>query len=340
MAREDGDRAADYYDILGVPDSATADEIIRAYRRLAREHHPDRNPAGGSKRFQEITDAYDVIGDSVRRRHYDAGRQGPGAGIRIPVNRRPDRTSRTPTGSASGQEPAEASMPPDRPVVRITFKEAVLGTIATVELAENRPCGCCGGTGLEQPDPQGCPECGGTGAITRRAGQIPVRHICARCGGRGRPAARACTVCGAVGTVPGSRPVKVRVPAGVSDGARLRIRQKDGAVEGVVQVEPDPRFGREGDHLTIRVPVTPAEAALGAAIPVPTLEGNTVTVRIPPGTQPGRRLRVTGRGVRRADKAGDLLITVDVVVPTVLSEAERAAYEAVAAVAQNPRDLN
>ncbi len=340
MAREDGDRAANYYDILGVPDTATADEIIRAYRRLAREHHPDRNPAAGSKRFQEITDAYDVIGDSVRRRHYDAGRQGRGAGIRIPITRRPDRTSRAPAGPASGEEPAAGSMPPDRPVVRITFKEAVLGTIATVELAENRPCGRCGGTGLEQPDPQGCPECGGTGSITRRAGQIPVRHICAHCGGRGRPASRACTVCGAVGTVPGSRPVKVRVPAGVRDGARLRIRRKDGAVEGVVQVEPDARFGREGDHLTIRVPVTPAEAALGAAIPVPTLEGNTVTVRIPPGTQPGRRLRVTGRGVRRADRAGDLLITVDVVVPSVLSEAERAAYEAVAAVSQNPRDLN
>ena len=345
MAREDGDRAADFYDILGVPDTATADEIIRAYRRLAREHHPDRNPAGGSKRFQEITDAYDVIGDSGRRRQYDATRQGESTkGVRIPVNRGQGGTAGRPAGPDDGPvrggAATAAPTPSDRPVVRVGFKEAVLGTTVTVELAENGPCGRCGGTGLEQPDPEGCPNCRGTGAITRRTGQIPVRHICARCGGRGRAAPRACTVCEAVGTVPRKRPVKVRVPAGVTDGARLRIRRHDGPVEAVVRVEADPRFGREGDDLTVRVPVTPAEAALGADVRVPTLDGAGVTVRIPPGTQPGRRLRVAGRGVPRVDKPGDLLVTVDLVVPTVLSEALRSAYEAVAAVSENPRDLS
>ena len=343
MAREDrGDRAADYYDILGVPDTATADEIIRAYRRLAREHHPDRNPAAGSKRFQEITDAYDVIGDSDRRRHYDARRHGGGGrGIRIPVNQRLEGTAGRAAGpdDRPGPGAAAAPTPPDGPVVRVTFEEAVLGTIASVELAEHRPCGRCGGTGLEQPDPEGCPDCGGSGSITRQSGQIPVRHICVRCGGRGRPAPRACTVCGAVGTLLGTRPVKVRVPPGVTDGSKLRIRRNDGTVEAVVRVDPDPRFGRDGDHLTTRVAITPAEAALGAEVAVPTVDGDVV-VRIPPGVQPGRRLRVAGRGVRRPGRPGDLLVTVDVVIPTVLSDPLRAAYEAVAAMSENPRDLN
>jgi molecular chaperone DnaJ len=343
MVRGHGDGgAADYYDVLGVPDTATADDIIRAYRRLVREHHPDRNPDGGSKRFQEITDAYDVIGDSDRRRRYDAQRQGgSGPGIRIPVNPGPRgaarRAGRPEDGPARGGAATATPTPPDRPVVRLSFKDAVLGTVTTVELAEHRRCGRCAGTGLEQPDPGGCPDCGGSGSVIRRTGQIPVRHICARCGGRGRSAPRACTDCAAAGTVPGRRPVKVRVPPGVTDGATLRIRRQDGAVDAIVRVDTDPRFGREGDHLTVRVPVTPAEAALGAEVSVPMVDGSDVTVRIPPGTQPGRRLRLTGRGIRRPDRAGDLLVTVDVVVPAALSEAERAAYEALASVSKNPR---
>jgi molecular chaperone DnaJ len=322
MPRDHGDGAADFYDILGVPDTANADEIIRAYRRLARQHHPDRNPGGGSKRFQEITDAYDVIGDADRRRRYDAERHGTsGRGTRIPVNHSPG-----PTGPE-----------PDRPVIHLSFRDAVLGTIATVELNEDRPCGGCGGTGLEQPDPGGCSSCGGTGSVTRRTGQIPVRHICARCGGRGRPAPRACTACGASGTVAGVRVVKVRVPAGVTDGARLRIRTGSRPAEAVVRVAGDSRFGRAGDDLTVRVPVTPAEAALGAGVEVPTVDGTGVTVRIPAGTQPGHTLRVAGRGVPRPGGPGDLVVTIDVVVPTVLSAAERAAYEALAAMSENPR---
>ena len=331
MARGDGDGGtADYYDVLGVPDTASTDDIIRAYRRLAREHHPDRNPAGGSKRFEQIADAYDVIGDADRRRRYDAQRRGgPRGGFAIPVHQGPAGNAPGPAGSGTGPGPPL--------LLRVSFKEAVLGTITAVELAEDRPCGNCTGTGLVQPDPGGCPDCDGSGSVTRQSGQIPVRHICNRCGGRGRLAPRACTTCGATGTVPGTRSVKVRVPPGVTDGSKLRIRRKNGSVEAVVRVDPDPRFGRQGDDLTVRVPVTPAEAALGATIEVPTVDGPPVSVRLPPGTQPGRRLRVAGRGIRRTDSAGDLLVTVDVAVPANLTDAERAAYEALAAVSKNPR---
>ena len=133
---------ADYYDVLGVPDTATGDDITRAYRRLARQHHPDHNPDGGSKRFQEITDAYDVIGDAERRRRYDADRRGgTGGGVRIPVR---------PTG---------------RPVIRLSPEEAAGGAIAVVTVTEERP----------------CDRCGGSGSFIRRTGQIPVRHICPAC---------------------------------------------------------------------------------------------------------------------------------------------------------------
>jgi molecular chaperone DnaJ len=346
---------ADYYDILGVSDSATADDILRAYRRLVREHHPDHNPAGGSKRFQEITGAYDVIGDADRRRQYDRQRRGQGGrGIRIPVNRGPSGGAAAGPGAAAaergsadgGPGPGAAApsspAPADRPVVRLSFQEAVLGTVTTVEVTEERACPRCGGTGLEQPDPGGCPECGGRGSVVRGTGQIPVRHVCARCAGRGRAAPRACPACGASGAVTAARPVKVRVPAGVADGAMLRIPRKDrAAIEALVRVESDPVFGRDGDHVTVRVPVTPAEAALGATIEVPTPGGRPVAVRLPAGTQPGRRLRVAGHGVRRADRRqGDLLVTVEVVVPTVLSDAEREAYEQLRAVSENPRAPN
>ena len=342
MARgdRDGDKA-DYYDILGVPATATGDDIARAYRRLARQHHPDSNPDGGSKRFQEITDAYGVIGDTERRRRYDAERRGGGhRGTKIPVNRGPAGTG---TGAGREGAPDTPAAPrggptgagPDRPVIHLSFREAVLGTVAVVEVTEDRRCPRCAGTGREPSDPAGCPDCGGSGSLTRRTGQIPVRHICGRCGGRGRRVPAACAGCGGSGTARGTHPVKVRVPAGVADGARLRIRRDPHpALEAVVRVEPDPRFGREGDHLTVRVPVTAAQAALGAKVAVPTVDGDPVALRIPAGTQPGTRLRLAGRGVRRGQQAGDLLVSVDVVIPSDLTEAERLAWEALAAVSR------
>ena len=208
-------RHTDYYDILGVPRTASRDDITRAYRRLARQHHPDHNPAAESKRFQEITDAYGVIGDADRRRRYDADRRhdGAGRGVRIPVR----------GAGAAGSGPGEATV--NRPVIRVPAELAAAGTIAVMDVTDERPCTRCDGSGLERPE-AACASCAGAGAVTRRMGQIPIRHICSACGGRGRAAARPCTACDASGSVARTRPLKVRVPAGVRDGATLRIRPK------------------------------------------------------------------------------------------------------------------
>lgn len=227
--RSDGP-PADYYDVLGVPDTASSDDIVRAYRRLAREHHPDRNPAGGSARFQEVAHAYDVVGDPERRRAYDATRSGSlpaGSARRIPVNYRSPTTGR-----------ARKS---DDPVIRLTAREVALGTTAAIDVVENRRCAECGGGGLLQPPPGDCRACGGTGSLVRRTGQIPVRHVCRECAGRGRAAARACAACGAAGVVASRRTVKVRIPPGVRDGDTLRIRREPPAADiyAAVQVTPD-----------------------------------------------------------------------------------------------------
>lgn len=218
----------DYYDVLGVPNTASSDDIVRAYRRLAREHHPDRNPAGGSARFQEVTRAYDVIGDPGRRQAYDATRSGsvpPGA-RRIPVHHHPP--AGRPVRKGNG------------PVIRLTARESVVGTTAAIDVVENRPCAGCGGGGMLQPPPGDCRACGGTGSLVRRTGQIPVRHVCRHCAGRGRAAARACTTCGAAGVVPSRRRLKVRVPPGVRDGDTLRIRREPRAPDIYVPVEVRP----------------------------------------------------------------------------------------------------
>ncbi|HYH49009.1 MAG TPA: DnaJ domain-containing protein [Acidimicrobiia bacterium] len=211
-------RHSDYYDVLGVPPSATDDDITRAYRRLVRQHHPDHNPAAESKRFQEITDAYGVIGDAERRRRYDAEQHvsPAGQGVKIPV--------RGPGRAASG--PPEQGG--DRAVIRLPAELAASGTIVVVDVTEETTCSRCAGSGLERPAGS-CSTCGGEGSLTRRTGQIPVRHICRSCGGRGRPTARACPACSATGTVTSTRPLKVRVPPGVRDGARLRIRRPGAA---------------------------------------------------------------------------------------------------------------
>jgi molecular chaperone DnaJ len=230
MATGRSDRTpADYYDVLGVPDTASSDDIVRAYRRLAREHHPDRNPVGGSARFQEVRHAYDVIGDPERRRAYDATRAGsiPAGARRIPVNYRSPAT-----GSARKS---------DGPVIRLTARESVLGTTAAIDVVENRGCSECGGQGLLEPPPGDCRACGGTGSLVRRTGQIPVRHVCRECAGRGRATARACTACGAAGVVASRRRLKVRIPPGVRDGDTLRIRRKPPATDiyAPVEVRPD-----------------------------------------------------------------------------------------------------
>ncbi len=370
----------DYYAVLGLQKGATEKEIIRAYRKLAKQHHPDANAGNkdAEEKFKDISTAYDVLGDPAKRKEYDevrdmaaaganpfagagSGGFGPGTGfgdVRFETGdmgglgdilgnlfggrgRRAGGATRPPGAGPRRGGDLEAE-------VHLAFDDAVRGATIAVQLTGAAPCHTCGGTGAAPGTvPQTCPQCAGVGTLAVDQGPFSFSQICPRCGGSGRVVEKPCPTCGGGGAETRTREVKVRIPVGVRHGQRVRVKGKgtsgnNGGPPGdlyvTVHVAPHPLFGRRGDDLLLRVPVTFAEAALGAEVKVPTLDGS-VTVRIPPGTASGKTLRVRGRGMPKAGAgAGDLLVTVDVVVPQTLSEEQRPAVEALAATEPgNPR---
>lgn len=376
----------DYYATLGVAKDASEKEIARAYRKLAKQYHPDANPGNkeAEERFKDVSAAYDVLGDANRRKEYDevrrlaasgvgfGGGYGPGgpggfsyadfgdaSGIRFETGdmgglgdllgnlfggrRRGARGAGAPgAGGPRRGGDLEAE-------VHLSFEDAVRGATIGVQLTGAAPCSVCGGSGAAPGTvPQVCAQCGGAGTVAVDQGPFSFSQVCPRCAGSGRIVETPCPRCGGGGAETRTREVKVRIPVGVADGQRVRVKGKgtpgrNGGPPGDlfvnVHVAPHPLFGRRGDHLTLRVPVTFAEAALGAEVRVPTLL-NPVTVRIPPGTPTGKVLRVRGRGMPKPDGgAGDLLVTVEVVVPQTLSDEQRQALEALAAATMaNPRE--
>ncbi len=321
------------YETLGVDADATDTEITTAYRRLAREHHPDINPAANAGAFSDVTDAYDVLHDPARRSAYDDTRQARGraakaaAAVRIPVRHVAQPTA-TPPPHIQPRPPA----PPPDVDLHLSFDQAALGTTVVVAVDTDEPCPACAGTGQTPTTVTVCDGCRGTGATTRNSGGITIRTECSRCAGSGHPPATACPACTGAGTHRRTHDVTVRVPAGVDSGTRLRIPIPDSELTGVVRVAPHPYFTRSGNDLHLRVPVTIAEAALGAVITVPTLD-DALAIRLPPGTPTGRTLRIRGRGVA----TGDLLATIDVVIPAELNDRRRAALEAFADATDLPR---
>lgn len=336
-----GERDGDsLYDTLGVDTDASEAEITRAYRRLAREHHPDTSEGRGGEAFSELTDAYDVLRDPERRRAYDDARHGraraasaAASGVRIPIRH---GTAATPPRAGRPREPSRAA--PAREVeLRLSFDQAALGTTAVLSVEADRPCDACGGSGVSGPRDAVCAACQGTGASARRSGGIAIRTECAACGGSGREPPQPCVVCAGSRIQRRSSDVSVRVPPGVDSGARLRIPVPGGGeIVGVVRVAAHPYFTRDGPNLHLRLPITLAEAALGAVVTVPTLD-SAVAIRIPAGTPHGRTLRVRGRGVPLGDGQGDLLVTVEVAIPSELNEAQRGALEAFAEATESPR---
>lgn len=348
----------DYYEILGIPAAAPEKEIKRAYKNLARKLHPDQNPGNhtAEERFKEVSGAYDVLGDTEKRKEYDEVRRmvaagyAPGGGgdpfaggnIRVDVDgdggfgdllgglfgraRRQDRQhSRPQRGRDLETE------------LHLGFDEAVGGVTSTVRFTAEATCSTCHGSGAEPgTSPEWCPQCGGSGSVAVNQGPFSFSQVCPNCGGRGQVIAHPCQTCHGRGVEVRPRTVKVRVPAGVANGQRIRVKGRGAAgthggepgdLYVVVSVEPHPLFGRRGNDLTVRVPVSFAEAALGAEVPVPTL-GGPVTIRVKPGTASGTVLRVAGRGV----KNGALLVTLEVRVPTSLTDEQREAVEKLGAV--------
>jgi molecular chaperone DnaJ len=362
----------DYYSALGVPETATPKEIKAAYRKLSRKHHPDQNPddKGAEERFKEISAAYDVIGDEAKRTEYDEVRKlGPvGSGFGAPGGAGPGGFSFSTDnlgdlgdlfGNLFGRgrrgrgEPRGAGPQRGQDLeteLQLSFEGAAQGVTTAVNLTSETTCHTCHGTGAKPgTEPRTCPRCDGRGVVDENQGFFSFSSPCPQCRGAGSVVDEPCPTCRGSGAELKARQVKVRIPAGVIDGQRIRLSGRGGPgrhggpsgdLYVVVKVADHPLFARRGRNLTLNVPITYPEAALGAEVKVPTLEGPAVTIKVPPGTRSGKTFRVKGKGVpsEGSKPAGDLLVTVDVAVPAKLSSGERKAVEALAAAAtESPR---
>lgn len=357
----------DFYAVLGVAKDADQAAIKKAYRKLARANHPDGHPGdkAAEERFKQVAEAYDVVGDADKRKEYDQMRSvfaggGPGGFSGFPGGFGGGTGTQTGSfdisdlfgdlfsrGSGSGGFGGTRSRAP-RPArgadleteTTLAFADAIDGTTINLRLSSDAPCPTCSGTGGKPGTrPHVCSTCDGAGVVVSSVGGgFSMNETCPECHGRQLVYDEACPVCHGSGRGLSSRTVSARIPAGVKDGQRIRLKGKGATGENggpngdllvTVHVRAHHLFGRKGDHLTLEVPVTFDEAALGAEIKVPTLGGAPVTLRIPPGTPNGRVMRVRGRGASRKDGSkGDLLVTLDVQVPAELDEATRAAVTA------------
>jgi molecular chaperone DnaJ len=369
----------DYYKLLGVDEKATQKDVTRAYRKLARELHPDANPDNpkAEDRFKEVSAAYDVVGDEAKRKEYDEVRRlGPmgGMGFGGGAGGAPGGGNFTFTADdlgnlgdlfgglfgggtpgGRGRRPGASRGPgPQRGTdleseLHLSFNDAVHGLTTTLHLTSDTVCSVCLGSGAKPgSSPVRCPTCAGRGVLDENQGLFSFSSPCPDCAGRGHKITDPCPNCSGSGIERRPREVKVRIPAGVTEGQRIRLKGRGGPGRNggppgdlyvVVHVAHDPLFGREGNNLTLTVPITFPEAALGTKVKVPTLHGDPVTLRIPAGTRSGRTFRVKGRGVEAKKGHGDLLVTVEVAVPAKLSKEQKQAVEALAAAtAESPRE--
>ncbi|WP_395728848.1 molecular chaperone DnaJ [Nakamurella sp.] len=380
----------DFYKELGVTKTASGDEIKKAYRKLARDLHPDKNPGNkqAEERFKAVSEAYDVLSDTEKRKEYDearnlmasgafrgfggAGGGGPAGAGGFDMN---DLFRNASQGGGMGAgaggmgglgdlfgglfnrggagAPGGARMRPQKGAdleteVRIGFADSVNGVTVPLGITERSTCPTCHGIGAKPgTSPRECPVCHGTGLTTRNQGSFAFSEPCANCHGTGSIIDDPCPTCHGERTVLQTRRLTTRIPAGVSDGQRIKLAGKgepgpgggpNGDLYVVVHVTPDELFGRNGDNLTLTVPVTFPELALGTTLTVPTLSGS-VSLRVPAGTSNGRKFRVKGAGVTRKGVTGDLIVSVDVAVPQKLSGAAKDALESFAqAQTADPRE--
>ena len=337
--------AKDYYQILGVSPQASEPEIKKAYRRLAKQYHPDAHPGDGTaERFKEINEAYSVLSDADKRKQYDlmrkfgplgaaaGGRRGPspprgGAGTPFPeaefgfggLGGLGDLFSSIfGRGRKAELEPIELS-------VEIPFRVAALGGKVPVTVPVTETCPTCGGTGAAPgATVTTCPECHGRGEVSFGQGGFAVRRPCPACRGRGRVASQPCPACRGQTEVSVNKRILVTVPPGTDNGHRIRLkgqgqRHASGGASGdiviTLQVEPDRFFQRDGLTLTCTVPINLAQAVLGTKLRVRTIDGRRVVLKIPPGTGPGRKFRIRGHGIERNGQRGDQLVEITVTVP-------------------------
>jgi molecular chaperone DnaJ len=349
----------DFYKMLGVAKDADQSAIKKAYRKLARENHPDSKPGDkkAEERFKEVAEAYDVIGDETKRKEYDQMREAyagggfpggfggggfnPGGGAGFDIS---DLLGDLFGGGGGGGGFGRQQRGP-RPTkgadleteTTLSFEDAMSGSTISLRLSSDAACATCSGTGGKPGTrPHVCGTCNGTGqVINSMGGAFQMSETCPECHGRQLVYDEVCPTCHGSGRGTSSRTITARIPAGVKDGARIRLKGKGGAGENggpagdlfvVVKVTPHRLFHRKGDNLHLTVPVRFDEAVLGGEIKVPTLGGAPVTLRLPEGTPNGRVFRVRGKGVTKKDGSrGDLMVTVEVQVDTSPDEAVKEA---------------
>ena len=343
----------DYYKALGVSKDASADEIKKAYRRLARQYHPDRNPgdASAEARFKEISEAHDVLGDPEKRQQYDRG-TGPFATAGGPGFGGFDASSFSGGfgdilsnlfggGAAGGAGRAQRGAQPGRDLetdVRITFEQAMDGAQIPLAVPTSTTCTTCKGTGAKPgTSPQVCPVCHGRGVEAQGQGLFSISQPCSRCGGSGAIITDPCPTCEGSGAVKTVKRYRVTIPAGVRDGSRVRLAGKgepgrNGGPPGdlyvITRVQESPIFKRKGDHVEVEVPITIPEAIRGATVTVPTLHGSK-KLRVPGGTKHGTVQRLRGEGPPRLNGRGrgDIHYRFIIDVPSSLSKEQEAAVD-------------
>ncbi len=339
----------DYYEVLSIERTASAEEIKKAYRKLAIKYHPDKNPGDkmAEEKFKELGEAYEVLNDPDKRTLYDQyghaafdRRSGfpRGGGFHDPFE-----VFREVFGGGSifddlfgggRSDPTQAHRGDDlRYDMEITFEEAAHGTEKEISVTKLERCDACDGSGAEPGSRvKTCPTCGGRGQVVSSRGIFSIAQTCPHCQGAGRVIEKPCKTCRGAGRRERTSKIKLRIPAGVDSGSRLRSAGNGeaglrGAPPGdlyvVIHVKPHPIFQRDGDDLLCEVPVSFVQAALGAQIPVPTL-GGTTSVKVPPGTQSGTMMRLKGKGIKNIQGYGhgDLHVRINVEVPTRLTSAQ------------------
>jgi molecular chaperone DnaJ len=347
----------DFYALLGVDKNASQQDIKRAYRELARQLHPDKNPGNleAESRFKLVAEAYRVIGDVDLRAKYDQHVDQKGASEKNGADLF-DEIFGTRSAKAHARDrrsEAQRSRPSTRPrhaserghdlryTMDLDFVDAALGTERTIMIPRPERCETCGGTGARPgTSPVLCQRCGGSGTVQSQQGFFDVSSTCPKCRGKGKMSAQTCGACQGSGLEQVERPIAVKVPPGVDTGTRLKLAGEGepgpgggprGDLYVVANIKPHPLFQREEDDILTDVPVTFAQAALGAQLEIPTLEGK-VRMRIPAGSQTGRVFRLKGKGIPSLNGRGrgDQRVRIIVETPTSLTDRERELFEQLA----------
>lgn len=361
----------DYYEVLGVSKTATQDELKKAYRKLARKYHPDLNKDNeeAAEKFKECNEAYSVLSDDQKRAQYDQfghaafenGGMGGGGGFGGAGGFGGFGGSGMEDifdmffGGQGGRGGSRAKSGPQRGAdlrfdLEITFEEAAFGLEKEINLYRDETCDHCHGEGAEPGSKvESCPECNGTGYVrftqNTMFGQMVNERPCSRCKGEGKIISEPCKECRGKGTVKRNKKLKVKIPAGVDNGSRLRVSGEgeagakggpNGDLYVYLYVKPHKFFERDGTTVLCEVPINIVQATLGADIKVPTLDGQ-VTMKVPEGTQPGKVLRLKGKGIPslRGGSRGDQLVRIKVVVPTKLSDKQKDALRKFADISKD-----